>query len=118
MIAVETYIPVQCISSKQLLIPPSTTFSNLDFHKADWPNILLALQFHRERKKSSTKSNTQIIKIEQSICDSHLKDKLNEESIAVAKIKSDPIFILDMLRNLVYVRVIFDIFKPSYAITG
>ena len=37
---------------------------------------------------SSTKSNTQLIKI--AICDSHFKEKLNEESIAVAKIKSDP----------------------------
>ena len=41
---------------------------------------------------SSTKSITQLIKIEQAICDSHLKEKLNEESIAVAKIKSDPNF--------------------------
>ena len=44
------------------------------------------------RKMSSTKSITQLIKIEQAICDSHLKEKLNEESIAVAKIKSDPKF--------------------------
>ena len=41
---------------------------------------------------SSTKSITQLIKIEQAICDSHFKEKLNEESIAVAKIKSDPNF--------------------------
>ena len=41
---------------------------------------------------SSTKSITQLIKIEQAICDSHLKEKLNEESIDVAKIKSDPNF--------------------------
>ena len=41
---------------------------------------------------SSTKSITQLIKIEQAICDSQLKEKLNEESIAVAKIKSDPNF--------------------------
>ena len=39
---------------------------------------------------SSTKSITQLIKIEQAICDSHFKEKLNEESIAVAKIQSDP----------------------------
>ena len=44
MIAVETYIPVQCLAPKQLLNPPSNKFSNLDFHKANWPNILLALQ--------------------------------------------------------------------------
>ena len=46
------------------------------------------------RKMSSTKSNsnTQLIKIEQASCDSRFKEKLNEESIAVAKIKSDPHF--------------------------
>ena len=48
------------------------------------------------RKMSSTKSITQLIKIEQAICDSHLKEKLNEESIAVAKIKSDPNFFLQI----------------------
>ena len=37
------------------------------------------------RKMSSTKSIAQLIKIEQTICDSHLKEKLNEESIVVAK---------------------------------
>ena len=64
-------------------------------------------KFHRERKilmrkrtklrkMSSTKSITQLIKIEQAICDSHIKEKLNEESIAVAKIKSDPHFFLQI----------------------
>ena len=48
----------------------------------------------KARKMSSTKSNTQLIKIEQAICDSHFKEKLNEESIAVAKIKSDPNFFI------------------------
>ena len=41
-------------------------------------------------KTNSTKTIPQLIKIEHAICDSHLKEKLNEESIAVAKIKSDP----------------------------
>ena len=41
---------------------------------------------------SSKKSITQLIKIEQAICDIHFKEKLNEESITVAKIKSDPNF--------------------------
>ena len=36
---------------------------------------------------SPTKSNTKLIKIEQAICDSHFKEKLNEESIAVANTK-------------------------------
>ena len=60
-------------------------------------------KFHRERKilmrkrtklckMSSTISITQLIKIEQAICESHFKEKLNEESIAVAKVKSDPNF--------------------------
>ena len=34
----------------------------------------------------STESIPQLIKIEQAICDSHLKEKLNEESRAVTKI--------------------------------
>ena len=148
MITVETNIPVHDVAPKQIFNPPSNQFAVLDFHKADWPNILLSLQsidwiatlepippsscfyyfidtlyhkcmyhvptknpsktkiskFHRERKilmrkrtklrkMSSIKSITQLIKIEQAICDSHLKEKLNEESIAVAKIKSDPNFI-------------------------
>ena len=37
---------------------------------------------------NSTQSILQII--EQAICDSHLKEKLNEESRDVGKIKSDP----------------------------
>ena len=46
------------------------------------------------RKSSSTKFNTQFIKIEQSICDSQFKEKLNDVSIAVAKIKLDQFFFL------------------------
>ena len=44
MITVETYLPVQGLAPKQLLNPPSNNFANLDFHKADWPDILLALR--------------------------------------------------------------------------
>ena len=120
MVTVETNIPVQGVTPKQIFNPPSNNFANLDFHKADWPNILLTPQsidwvatlvpispsscfdycidtlyhkcmyhvptknpskikiseFQRERKilmrkqtklrkMSSTKSNTQLIKIEQ-----------------------------------------------------
>ena len=79
-------------------------------------------KFHRERKilmrkrtklhkMSSTKSITQLIKIEQAICDSHLKEKLNEESITVAKIKSDLIFFFIYAKNLVSVRVILGLLK-------
>ena len=143
MITVETNIPVHCFAPQQIFNPSSNNFANLDFHKADWPNILLTLQsidwvatlesippsscfdyfidnlyhkcmyhvptknlgntkiskFHRERKillrkrtklpkMSSTKSITQLIKFEQAFCDNHFKEKLNEESISVAKIKS------------------------------
>ena len=147
MITVEKNTPVYGVGPKQIFNTPSNQFAVLDFHKANWPNILLSLQsidwiatlelippsscfdyfidtlyhkcmyhvptkhpsktkiskFHRERKiwmrkrtklrkMSSTKSITQLIKIEQAMCDSHFKEKLNEESIAVAKIKSDPNF--------------------------
>ena len=44
MITVETNIPVHGVAPKQIFNPPSNIFSNLDFHKADWPNILLTLQ--------------------------------------------------------------------------
>ena len=60
------------------------------------------------RKMSPTKSNTKLIKIEQAICDSHFKEKLNEESIAVANTKND-LFFIDILKYLVYVRVILDL---------
>ena len=72
------------------------------------------------RKMSSTKSITQLIKIEPAICDSHINEKLNEESIAVAKIKSDPnfFFIIIMLKHLVSVRVILGLSKKTHTITG
>ena len=43
-------------------------------------------------KTNSNKTIPQLIKIEKAICDtdSHLKEKLNEESIAVTKIKREP----------------------------
>ena len=172
MTTVETNIPVHGVEPKQIFNTPSNQFAVLDFHKADWPNILLSLQsidwiatlepippsscfyyfidilyhkcmyhvptknpsktkvskFHRERKilmrkrtklrkMSSTKSITQLIKNEQAICDSHFKEKFNEESIAVAKIKSDPNFSSDMLKK-VYVRVILALSKKTHTITG
>ena len=93
-------------------IPPSSCFYyfiDTLYHKCMYygptknPSKTKFSKFHRERKiwmrkrtklrkMSSTKSITQLIKIEQAICDSHLKEKLNEASIAVAKIKSDPNF--------------------------
>ena len=44
MITVETNIPVHDVASKQIFNPPSNQFAVLDFHKADWPTILLSLQ--------------------------------------------------------------------------
>ena len=58
---------------------------------------------------SHTKSNTKLIRIEQAICDSHFKEKLNEESIAVAKIKNDPKIFFRYAKNLVSVRIILDL---------
>ena len=51
------------------------------------------------RKTNLTESIPQLIKIEQAICDSQLKEKLNEESIAVAKIKSDPNYFYRYAKN-------------------
>ena len=44
MITVETNIPVHGVAPKQIFNPSSNQFAVLDFHKADWPNILLSLQ--------------------------------------------------------------------------
>ena len=52
----------------------------------------------RKRTKLRKKVNTnpsissKILSIEQSICDSHTKEKLYDETLAVTKIKSDPNF--------------------------
>ena len=52
------------------------------------------------RKTNLTKSIPQLIKIEQAICNSHLKEKLNEESIAVSQIKSDPNYFFRYAKKL------------------
>ena len=44
MITMETNIPVHGVAPKHIFNPPFNKFSVLDFHKADWPNILLSLQ--------------------------------------------------------------------------
>ena len=67
---------------------------HVPFKKYGKPKIS---KFHRERnflirkhtklcKTNLTKTIPQLIKIEKAICDSHLKEKLNEESKAVGKI--------------------------------
>ena len=52
------------------------------------------------RKINLTKSIPQLTKIEQAICDSHLKEKLYEESRAVAKIKSDPNYVFRYAKKI------------------
>ena len=114
-------------------IPPSSCFYyfiDTLYHKCVYhvptknPSKNKISKFHRERKilirkwiklrkMSSTKSITQLIKIEQAICDSHLKEKLNDESIAVAKIKSDPNFFFRYAKKLVSVRVILGLSKKN-----
>ena len=44
IITVETNIPVHGVAPKHIFNPLSNKFAVLDFHKADWPNILLLLQ--------------------------------------------------------------------------
>ena len=44
MITVETNIPVYGVEPKHIFNPPYNQFVVLDFHKDDWPNILLSLQ--------------------------------------------------------------------------
>ena len=41
---------------------------------------------------SSTTSSTQLIKIEQAICDSHFNEKLNKKLLLWLKLKVAPIF--------------------------
>ena len=61
--------------------PSKTKISN--FHRE---RKILMQKRTKLRKMSSTKSITQLIKIEQAICDTHFKEKFNEESFAAAKI--------------------------------
>ena len=57
------------------------------------------------RKMSSTKFNTQIIKIDKSICDSHVKENSMRSLLMWLKIKSDPIFFFSYAKKLVYVSI-------------
>ena len=114
----------------ELIPPPSSFDSFIDilYHKCVHhvpprnPSKTKTSKFHRERnilmrkrtylrKMSSTRYNTKLIKIEQAICDSHLKEKLNEEFIAEDKIKIEThFFFIDYAKKIVYVRVILDLF--------
>ena len=114
-------------------IPPSSCFYyfiDTLYHKCMYhvpiknPSKTKISKFHRERKilmrkrtklrkMSYTKSITQLIKIEQAICDSHFKEKLNEESITVAKIKSDPNFFFRYAKKIVSARVILALSKKN-----
>ena len=44
MITVDTFIPIQCCVPNQIFNPPISKFASLDFHRADWQNLLLSLQ--------------------------------------------------------------------------
>ena len=61
------------------------------------------------RKMSYSKPITQLIKIEQAICHSHVKEKLNE--LRWLKLKVIPMFSSDMLKKIVSVRVILGLSK-------
>ena len=65
--------------------------------------INMISRFHRKRKiimrkglklvkssKSAASIKTQLVKFEKQICDSHLSEKLFEETVVVTKIKEDP----------------------------
>ena len=53
---------------------------------------------------------SKLANIERDLISSHQKEKLYEESLAVAKIKSDPNFFPDMQTNLVCVLMILVLF--------
>ena len=57
----------------------------------------------RKKVHTNPSLSSKIMSIEQSICDSHTKEKLYDETLAVTRIKSDPSF-SDMPRNLAYVQ--------------
>ena len=53
---------------------------------------------------------SKLANIERDLISSHQKEKLYEESLAVAKMKSDPNYFSDMQRKLVCVLVILVLF--------
>ena len=63
----------------------------------------------RERRKlmkktiQDSKVSETLISIDQKICASHQDEKLHDEQVAVAKIKDDPHFFLDMQKSQVFV---------------
>ena len=73
-INVSTSIPVpQTIPVAQSLNPSSNVFEKIDFNRAD-----------------CSEKNSQILHLEELICDSHTQEKLHDEEIAVTKIKTNP----------------------------
>ena len=69
--------------------------------------------FHRKRiilirkrhKLTSLKKTAQILHVEELICKSHRQEKLQDEEIAVTKIKMDPNYFFRYAKNIAYVRV-------------
>ena len=97
---------IDCVVTLEPFPPPSCFDYFIDtlYHTCMYrvppknPSKTKITKFHRERKilmrkrtklrkMSSAKSNTQLIKIEQAICDSQFKKKLNEESLLWLKLK-------------------------------
>ena len=60
---------------------PFKNLGNLRFRIFFRVRQILMRKRTKLRKTNSTKPIPQLIKIEKAICDSHLKEKLNEESI-------------------------------------
>ena len=122
MITVDSFVPIQCCVPNQIFNPPISKFANLDFHTAEWQSLLLSLQsidWVVTLKSTSCSSCFNffidilyhncmnhvalLIKIKQTICDRHLKQKLNEESRAVAKIKSDQNYLFRYAKKIAFV---------------
>ena len=58
----------------------------------------------------SPSNQSKLASIERDLILSHQKEKLYEESLAIAKIKSDPNYFFRYAKNLVYVLVILVLF--------
>ena len=58
----------------------------------------------RKKVHTNPSISSKIMSIEQSICESHSKEKLYDEALAVTRITSDPNFFFRYARNLAYVQ--------------
>ena len=58
----------------------------------------------RKKVHTNPSISSKSMSIEQSICESHSKETLYDETLAVSKIKSDPSFFFRYAKNLAYVQ--------------